>query len=107
MFSIHSSFDRCTWRTDVNSMVGLISGWLGDALASGAAAEKPAQDEDTMGGLSEILADILSSLQATFAGQPLDVEISYEPGSKVGALVLSLRAQAFLAEQTSLQQVRV
>lgn len=82
-------------------MVGLISGWLGGALASGAAAEKPIQDEETMGGLSEILADILANLQATFAGQPLDVEISYEPGSKVGTLAPSACAQAFLVKQAS------
>ena len=66
---------------DVNSMVGLISGWLGGALAS--AAERPNEDEDTVGGLSQALAEILASLQATFAGTPLDVEISYEDGRDV------------------------
>ncbi len=66
---------------DVNSMVGLISGWLGGALAS--AAERPNEDEDTVGGLSQALAEILASLQATFAGTPLDVEISYEGGRGV------------------------
>ncbi len=76
------------WCADVNSMVSLISGWLGNALASGAAAEKPVEDAETTGGLSEVLADILANLQATFAGQPLDVEISYEPGSKVSAFAL-------------------
>jgi hypothetical protein len=62
-------------------MVGLISGWLGVAEAS--AAEKPNEDEDTVGGLSQALAEILASLQATFAGTPLDVEISYEGGRDV------------------------
>ena len=75
-------------------MVGLISGWLGNALASGAAVGKPVEDKETAGGLSEVLAEILANLQATFAGQPLDVEISYEPGSTVRAPQLSLSAQA-------------
>ena len=69
------------WPADVNSMVGLISGWLGVAEAS--APEKPNEDEDTVGGLSQALAEILASLQATFAGTPLDVEISYEGGRDV------------------------
>ncbi len=87
--------EACGLCADVNSMVSLISGWLGNALASRAASEKPIEEEETMGGLSEVLADILASLQATFAGQPLDVEISYEPGSKVRALALPLCAGCF------------
>ena len=73
-------------------MVGLISGWLGSTLASGATAGKPVEDAETVGGLSEVLAEILAGLQATFAGQALDVEISYEPSNKVGALYLSVSA---------------
>ena len=80
-------------------MVGLISGWLGSALASGSPAGKPAEDEETAGGLSEVLAEVLANLQATFAGQPLDVEISYEPGSKVSAFLLVSLCEAFLLGQ--------
>ena len=72
---------KLLWPADVNSMVSLLSGWLGVALAS--AAEKPNGDEDTVGSLSQALAEILASLQATFAGTPLDVEISYEGGRDV------------------------
>ena len=91
----------CAWSADVNSMMSLISGWLGNALASGGAVEKPVEDEENMGGLSEVLADILANLQATFAGQPLDVEISYEPGSKVNASALLYVLRSFPKQQPS------
>jgi len=66
-------------------MVNLISSWLGGAIASGAAPKQPSKDEETVKGLPQVLAEILANLQTTFAGTPLDVEISYEGGNKVRA----------------------
>ncbi|CAK0771560.1 hypothetical protein CVIRNUC_003872 [Coccomyxa viridis] len=67
--------------SDVDSMMGLLSSWLGTAIGSGAVAgssEAAAESREDIGGLSQVLAEILASLQNTFAGTPLDVEISYE-----------------------------
>ena len=66
-------------------MVNLISSWLGGAIASGAGAKEPIRDEEPVKGLPQVLAEILANLQTTFAGTPLDVEISYEGGNKVRA----------------------
>ena len=43
------------------------------------------ESREDIGGLSQVLADILASLQKTFAGTPLDVEISYEGLSEVSS----------------------
>ena len=67
-------------------MMGLLSSWLGTAIGSGAVAgssEAAAESREDIGGLSQVLAEILASLQNTFAGTPLDVEISYEGLSEV------------------------
>ena len=45
----------------------------------------PQEQDDDVGGLSQALAEILASLQSTFAGTPLDVEISYEEDDTVSA----------------------
>ena len=66
--------------------MGLLSSWLGTAIGSGAVAgssEAAAESREDIGGLSQVLAEILASLQNTFAGTPLDVEISYEGLSEV------------------------
>ena len=70
-------------------MIGLLSSWLGTAIGSGAVAssnEAAAESREDIGGLSQALAEILASLQNTFAGTPLDVEISYEGLSEVSSL---------------------
>ena len=66
--------------------MGLLSSWLGTAIGSGAVAgssEAAAESREDIGGLSQVLAEILASLQNTFAGTSLDVEISYEGLSEV------------------------
>ena len=68
--------------------MGLLSSWLGTAIGSGAAAgssEAATETPGDIGGLSQVLAEILASLQNTFAGTPLDVEISYEGLSEVSS----------------------
>ena len=68
--------------------MGLLSSWLGTAIGSGAVAGSSgaaAESREDIGGLSQVLAEMLASLQNTFAGTPRDVEISYEGLSEVSS----------------------
>ena len=84
---------------DVDSMMGLLSSWLGTAIGSGAvvgSSEAAAESREDIGGLSQVLAEILASLQNNFAGTPLDVEISYEGLSEVSPPPYSSRECAIM-----------
>ncbi len=70
--------------------MGLIREWLNGLLhAPSTAAQQDIASEkesqEVVGGLSQLLAEILAKLEASFGGTPLDVEISYELDDQVGA----------------------